>query len=251
MTTLNSPQTPRSTTASSPAPGPAPVRSGRGIAWLVSGALVLFMAIATLITGAVVSVADNSWRQDGYLTSDQIALTTQSHAISTERLDLEDIAPLWPDIESLLGDVRIQATGPAGSAIFVGIAPADRAAAYLDGVGHATLTELADPATTYAEHPGGAPAARPADQDFWVAQSSGTGTQAVQWPLDDGAWAVVVMNADGSAGVDARVDLGATAPVQEWAGRVLLIGGAVLALFGIALILLGVYRRRSAAYLTR
>jgi hypothetical protein len=246
MTTLHSPQNPNSTT-SVPPPGRPPHTGARrtGIGWIVAGAVVLLTAVTLLISGAVVRVVDDSWRRDGYLTSSEIPLSTGTHAIATQRLDMADIAPLWPDIGGLLGDVRLRATGSAGSAIFIGVAPADRAAAYLDGVGHATLTELADPATTYAEHPGGAPAAKPADQDFWVAQAAGNGAQAVEWPLDEGTWTVVVMNADGSAGVDAAIDVGITAPVQEWAAQGLLIAGAALGLLGIALILVGV-RRRSA-----
>jgi hypothetical protein len=138
----------------------------------------------------------------------------------------------------------LRATGSAGSAVFIGVAPADRVAAYLDGVGHATLTELADPATAYATHPGGPPATKPADQNFWVAQASGTGAQAVEWPLAEGTWTVVVMNADGSPGVGADIDVGITAPVQDWAAQVLLIGSSAMGLIGIAMILVGVYRRR-------
>jgi len=238
MTTVHSPL---STSA------PAAVTRRGGLGWIVSGAVVLLIAFTLLVTGVVVRVVDDSWRRDGYLTSSQIPLSTTTHAIATENLDLADIAPLWPDIDSLLGKVRLRATGTAGSAIFIGVAPADRVAAYLDGVGHATLTELADPATTYAEHPGGAPAAKPADQDFWVAQSTGNGAQAVEWPLGEGTWAVVVMNADGSAGVHADIDVGITAPVQELAAKAVLIAGGALGLLGIALILIGVRQRRRPA----
>ena len=197
-----------------------------------------------LVTGFVVRTIDHSWRRDGYLTSGQIPIAASGHAITTERLDLADIAPLWPDAGGLLGHVRLRATGTTGTPVFVGIAPADKAAAYLRGVGYATLDELEDPATTYIEHPGGAPSGRPADQDFWVAQASGPGSQAVEWPPADGQWAVVVMNADGSPGVDATIDVGITAPVQQWGARVLLIGGAVIGAVGILLVLVGLRRRR-------
>ena len=219
-----------------------PRRSGAAL--FVTGAFLLFTALVLLITGTVIRVIDDSWRRDGHLTSGQIALTSPSHAIATERLDLEDIAPLWPDVGGLLGDLRLRALGTGGEPVFIGIAPADRAAAYLGGMGHATLTELEDPVTTYAEHPGGAPAGKPTDQDFWVASSSGTGLRAVEWPTTAGSWTVVVMNADGSAGVNASVDVGITAPVQQWAANTLLISGGVIAVFGILLILGGFRRRR-------
>lgn len=245
MTTVH-PHPSTSAPADGRTPHPGARRSGTGL--IVAGAVVLLVAVTLLVTGAVVRVVDDSWRREGYLTSSRIPLRTSSHAIATQRLDMADIAPLWPDVDSLLGDVRLRATGTNGKAIFVGIAPADRVAAYLDGVGHATLTELADPATTYAEHRGGAPAAAPAGQDFWVAQSAGTGARSVEWPLDEGVWTVVVMNADASAGIDADIDVGITAPVQDLAAQGLLISSAALGLAGIALVLAGVHRRRANAH---
>jgi len=241
MTTLNSPRTPH-TAATAPQPA---TRRHSGAGWFVTGALALFGALVMLITGVAIQVIDDASRRDGYLTSDQIPVTTAGHAVATQRLDFEDIAPLWPDIDRLLGDVRLRATGAAGKDIFIGVAPADRAASYLAGVRHATLTELADPATTYADHAGGAPSGRPADQDFWLSKASGPGTQAVEWPMQDGSFAVVVMNADGSAGVAAMVDAGATVPVQDAAAKLLLIGSVLPAVLGLVLILIGFRRRRS------
>jgi hypothetical protein len=45
--------------------------------------------------------------------------------------------------------------------------------------------------------------AAPADQTFWAATASGPGVQQVNWNPTDGRWAVVIMNADGSAGITA------------------------------------------------
>ena len=59
------------------------------------------------------------------------------------------------------------------------------------------------------------------------------------------------MNADASAGVGADIDVGITAPIQKWAARALLIVAAALAVLGIALILIGVYRRRPSAHPAR
>jgi hypothetical protein len=237
MTTIHPAQNP--TTLNAPQ---APHRSGAG--WFVTGTILLLTAMILLITGVVVRVIDDSWRRDGYLTSSDIALTTTSHAIATERLDLGDIAPLWPDHDSLLGKLRLRASGTDGSPVFIGVAPADKAEAYLNGVGHATLTELEDPVTAYADHAGGAPQGNPADQNFWVAKAAGSGTQVVDWPLASGDWTVVVMNADGSAGVDASVDVGITAPVQRWAAQILLGMSAFVGLIALLLIFVGFHRRR-------
>jgi hypothetical protein len=53
---------------------------------------------------------------------------------------------------------------------------------------------------------------------------------------------VVATNADGSAGVDVRVDFGATAPALPWLAVGLLIGGALLLIASAALIAVPVLR---------
>ena len=103
---------------------------------------------------------------------------------------------------------------------------------------------LPDPATDYAKHPGGAPSDRPADSDIWVAQAAGAGTQSLTWPLDEGSWTVVVMNADGSGDVDVNVDVGATAPIQPDVARWLQIGSIPLGVIGLILVLAAARRSR-------
>ncbi len=106
----------------------------------------------------------------------------------------------------------------------------------------ATLDEISDPATRYVDHSGGAPVSPPADLDIWVAQSSGTGSQVVDWSVEPGRWAVVVMNEDGTAGIDVDADVGLTVPwLREIAATLIVVGGLGI-LIGGALIFLA--RRR-------
>jgi hypothetical protein len=93
--------------------------------------------------------------------------------------------------------------------------------------------------------PGRAPELAPAQQGFWTVQSSGTGTRTLVWPVEEGSWTVVVMNADGSRGVDVRADVGAKAPALEWISLGLLAGGLVLLGGAVALLVFAV--RRPAA----
>ncbi len=55
---------------------------------------------------------------------------------------------------------------------------------------------------------GGAPAEPPGTQRFWAASAQGPGVQRLEWELESGRWAVVVMNADASRGVGADVSVG-------------------------------------------
>jgi hypothetical protein len=124
-----------------------------------------------------------------------------------------------------------QKTGPQPASVFVGVGPADDVAAYLDAVSHDEVADLdAGPFdVTYARHPGGEPATDPAAQTFWAATDSGTGARTLTWPVASGDWAVVVMNTDASAGIDADVTAGATIPILgASAVAAVLVGGLML-----------------------
>jgi hypothetical protein len=209
---------------------------------------LLTLAIASLLGGATalagggaLITADNSWRDDGYLTSDTARLTSSGHAIASEGIELGGHDEGW-----VLGKARVRVTADS-TPVFVGVARAADAEAYLAGVEHSTVTDIDDPAATYEQHAGGAPAVNPADSDIWVEQSTGTGTQSIDWSLDDrpGRWTVVVMNADATAGVDADADVGATVPVLGEATTGLIVVGALFVLVGAGtLVGLRVTRRR-------
>jgi hypothetical protein len=67
----------------------------------------------------------------------------------------------------------------------------------------------------------------------------GTGTQRLDWDVKDGSWSVVVMNADGSRGVDTTISAGAKVPFLGPLGWVSAGGGIVLLLAAGGLLYLG------------
>ena len=64
----------------------------------------------------------------------------------------------------------------------------------------------------------------------------GSGPQTLHWTPDAGDWSVVVMNADGSAGVAADLSAGAEIAFLEPLGWSLAGGGVLLLVAGVALI---------------
>jgi hypothetical protein len=98
---------------------------------------------------------------------------------------------------------------------------------------------------TATEIRGGAPASLPGDEGFWFARAQGVGTQTLQWTPSDGDWTVVVMRADGSAGVDVDARAGVTVPAlwSLWVG--LLVVGGLLAVVGALLVGIAVHRAQS------
>ncbi len=210
-------------------PTPPHARSAGRIALLVLAVASLLGGATALAGGGALIAVDNSWRDDGYLTSDTARLTTSGHAVASDRIELGGHDEDW-----VLGRARIRVTADGSTPVFVGVARAADAEAYLADVEHSTVTEIDDPATTYEQHAGGAPVVDPADSDIWVAQAIGTGTQSIDWSLDDrpGRWTVVVMNADGSAGVDVDADVAATVPVLGEVTTGLIVVGVLFFLIG-------------------
>jgi hypothetical protein len=239
-------------TATAQSQWPAPPRTSWGagrIVALILGLVLLLPALGLLVGGGALLLADRSGnRSDGYLFSPRDGFSSDGYAISSERIDLSSGAD-WLPISSSLGDVRLEVTGTGSSDIFVGIAPVAEATAYLDGVQRTVIQDLGvdAPATARLQEPGGAPAGPPGDQGFWTEQTSGSGLQQLTWTPSDGDWMLVVMNADGSAGVSMQARVGATFPALSGLGWGLLIGG-VLAVIVAALLLVLAFRRRTARH---
>ena len=87
---------------------------------------------------------------------------------------------------------------------------------------------------------GGAPAVPPADTDIWIASATGSGPVRLDLEPEPGSYVVVVMAADGGAGVHASVDAGATLPWLGVAAAVALVSGFVLLGGGLAAVVLAV-----------
>ena len=233
--------------------GPRSSRSGGHIAAIVTGVVVLAIATAALLGGGVVIAADTTQRDsDGYYASGVETLTTPTHALVSNGLDVGTAGPDWLFRQARLGTVRVTASGTASTPIFVGIARKPLVDRYLRGVGHDEITDFeVDPlSVTTVRRPGSAAAAAPAAETFWARSASGSGRQTVTWPVQKGAWAVVIMNADGSRGVSSGVSLGAKLGFMRTLGIGLLIVGVILAAGGAVAIVMGMRRPRPPASAT-
>ena len=217
---------------------------GRVLALILG--VVLFLVGGGLATvGVVLGVAIHTARDaDGYVMSPSVSLASGQWALVSEDLQLTSGTSVRLPA-NLLGHGKLRVDGPAGTTTFVGVARSSDAAGYLAGTG---FSRVVDPGglrdrPTYRLHRGGAPRVAPADTDIWTSSSQGTGRQSVTWPLREGSWTLVVMNADGSSGVRADVAVGATVPAAGAVVTGLIVSGAVL-LLGSVVVLVLVVRRR-------
>jgi hypothetical protein len=227
----------------SPAAPPDRWGAGRVIA-LVLGLLLLLPALGLLAGGGVLLWADQSQRTgDGYLMSPATSVSSPGSAVVSDRIDLSTSGD-WVPVSAALGTARVQATG-TGPDLFVGIGPTDQVNAYLGGVQRTVIDDLGtDGSASSTQVSGTAPAGAPGEQSFWAEQATGAGRQQLAWDPADGDWTVVVMNADGSAGVDADLRVGAELPALTGIAWGLLAAGVVLTLIAVLVIVLAARRRR-------
>jgi Domain of unknown function (DUF4389) len=235
---------PAARSAAQPAVVPRP-RGGAGrVALVVVGVIAALISLALLAGGTALVVVDQTQRdEDGFLMSPSEDFSRATYAIVSESADV-DFGGSESAARAILGDVRIRSESDRD--VFVGIARDTDVGQYLNGVEHSVVTDIGeDP--DYSDRPGGAPTSPPGGQDFWVASTSGSGEQTLEWEPEDGSWSVVVMNSDGSRGVASELSIGAELDAALWVGIVLLVVGALLAALAALAITAGARRRRATS----
>lgn len=218
------------------------MKPGR-IVMLVIGTLSALLGLGLLAGAFGVGWLNFQQRDEGYFTTQTHRFEVGSYAITSAGLDvmvggrLPNVIP--PDIA---GSILLRgAAATPGKGIFIGVAPQEDAARYLDGVKRSEIRdlELRPFRVDYSEIPGTRTPAAPGGQGFWAASAEGTGTQELRWDVRPGSWTFVVMNADASTPVAADLQAGVRSellwPLFLW----LLISGIVLLAIGVPLIVAG------------
>ena len=199
------------------------------------------------------AVVDQTARDDaGFVMSDEELLTTDTYALVSDEITIHTDSSSADLPQSILGDAKIEATAPDGATLFVGVARTADLAGYLAGVRQAEVVDLestddGDLVPEYVVTGQDAPSVPPGQADVWAAQASGTGTVSVVWPVEDGDWTVVVMNADGTADVTADVAVGATLDWLGWVAVALLVGAGVGLVLSVLVVTLAVRGARATS----
>jgi hypothetical protein len=221
-------------------------KTGR-ITLIVTGAVAALVATALVLGGTLALAGEIAKDDDGYLTTDAERFSADTRALATENLDADFDGGDWVVEPGDLGNVRIEAESRDGKALFVGIARTSDVERYLRGVPHTTVHDVdAGPfdsfGADYTRHAGEGHPTSPEHAGIWDASAQGRGQQTMEWEIEDGDWSVVVMNADGSLGVDADISAGADVPFLNELGWATLGSGSLALVLGIALIVLGARR---------
>src|SRR5215210_215433 len=209
---------------------------------LVLGSITLLLALALLAGGGAAVWGLSQRDVSGYFTSGTHQLSTDSYALASESLDVGTNIPDW--LDNHLATIRVEAS--SAQPVFVGIGRTRDVERYLAGVRHAQITKFETKpfSVSYRRRDGNAKPAPPANQGFWRTHATGAGTQRINWPVEEGEWSVVAMNANGSRGVSVDARIGARIPSLRGFAIGLLAAGALALLIGSGLMYLGI---RSAA----
>ena len=218
--------------------------SSRKTVLVVTGSLFALVAMGLLIAGGVLTgISETRSDPDGYWTSPTFELSTDTHALTSEQLDLGVVRNDWLPA-SWLATVKVSAASLGDVPVFVGIAAEAEIDAYLADVAHSEVTWNSDDDPVYLSREGENAPGVPAEQDFWMTSSEGLDPQSIVWDVEPGRWTVLIMNADAASDVSVDVSAGVRTPWVVVLAVVLLIGGLLCLVTGAVLLVFGVRRRR-------
>ncbi len=215
---------------SQPPPPPAPRKGGAGrVVGMVLISIGGLIGLAMALGGIAIVIAHGVARDDdGFYTTDTERLVSRGYAITSDGIDLGRES-IGFNTEDLGATLRFSAESAGGRPIFVGIGPQSDVDRYLRGVAHTEVDDFRDRGPVYTQVPGRSqPRGEPGAQDFWVAQSEGTGVRDADFDLDNGTWTAVAMNADASRPVAIDGEAGVRIDWLIWVGVGLGLAGLVI-----------------------
>lgn len=223
----------------------------RGKIFLVAVFALVFLIGVGLIIGGGSILWANIFMEDaeGFYTTKKVDVNRSSYAITSEPAEIE-IEHIWVLDWLKSVEVKITAENNKDKGVFVGIVEEKDLKSYLSGVDHDRIEELdlhhpvGKPEVEYENFPGTSSPNPPTGEDFWTASASGSGEQVLRWSLEEGTYGTVLMNADGSRGIDISASIGAKVPIASGIGLGLAIAGLVLILITLLLTYVTVTRSR-------
>lgn len=213
---------------------------------LVFGVLVLLIAAGLIVVGGALLWANTALTDsEGFYKTNTVRLEQDSYAIVTEPTDVD---LRWGLVWDWGGLATIKVEGSSddpAKRIFVGLAEESDVNAYLSDVEYDEIANwLTIRRADYRHHRGDSEPVAPTSETFWVESVHGAGTQTLEWEVETGSYSLVLMNDDGSAGVDVSVVLGVKIPIVAGIGTGLLIAGTVVLIIGIVMVYLAARRPR-------
>lgn len=218
---------------------------------LVFGVIIVLVAVALVFGGGTLLWLERTHTDsEGFITSDPIHIERDSsYAIVTGPIDIDEVAL---DVLDWLGIATAfvveGSSNDLEKNIFIGVAEESDLDDYLNDVAYDEMT-FADIGWLtfeegYTKHLGSSEPVDPTSEELeiWRVSVHGAGNQTLEWETEVGSHSIVLMNEDGSAGVDLnavfKVKVGSLLAISGG----LLVGGIVALLLGAFMIVLAVRR---------
>lgn len=226
---------------------------GTRIILFVVGGFITLIAVGLLVGGGALFWLNTRHTVNGFITTSSHPLTTASYAMAFQHLNIEvgDVVGDWGVWRPSPGDfvtikITVSSNDPSKN-VFIGIAKASDAMSYLSDVEYDELTRFSVSSSRtleveYTAHSGDTIPSAPTTHTFWTASRHEAGTQTLEWSPEAGNYWIVLMNEDGSKGVDSTISLGAKIPLLSTLGSMLLAGGIIALIIGGIIIYFGIRR---------
>ena len=218
---------------------------------LVFGVIIILISIGLIFAGGALIWADaNHIDDEGFINSDIIQIARGSCAVMTGSIDIDEEALRVLKWWGLITVFEIEGgSNNPSKQIFIGVAEESDLKAYLSGVDYDEMTLnnrgwLSSLTPAYTNHPGSSAPATPTSGTFWIESAYGTGTQTLAWETEVGSHSIVLMNDDGSSGIDLSMVFKVKIPPIIGLSIGLLIGGIVVLIIGGLMVYFAVRRSK-------
>lgn len=201
------------------------------------------MRFARIVLGLVLALAGLLITFAGAVAAFWVVGPDNTVDTGEQRLASKGLAVMTaPDLLDRHGPT-LHVTASSAKPVFVGIGQDLDVASYLGSSQYSRVVRLnLPPKFDTQEMKGGlTPLTPPAGLDWWTVKASGAGKQSISWPITDGSYDVVAMNADGTPVADIRLTAGVE--LAGLFGTCLLILGVGVVLLAVGLVLM-FFRRR-------
>jgi len=217
---------------------------------LVFGIIIVLVAVGLAFGGGTLLWLERTHTDEGFIASDPIHIERDSsYAVVTGPIDIDEVALDVLDWLGIATSFVVEGSNnDLDKNIFIGVAEESDLDDYLNDVAYDEMTFadigwLTFEEVDYTNHPGSSePDEDPVSKDIWRVSEHGAGTQTMEWETEVGSHSIVLMNDDGSAGVDLdavfKVKVGSLLGISVG----LLVGGIVVLLLGAFMIVLAVRR---------
>ncbi|MFC1919342.1 hypothetical protein ACFLWX_00915 [Chloroflexota bacterium] len=217
---------------------------------LIFGVIVILVGAGLGLAGGTLIWLDRTHVDDqGFITSTPIDMERDSYATVTGPIEIDEVAVDVLNRMGMATTFSVEGSSLDSSKnIFIGVAGEIDLDAYLRNVEYDELVFahrgwLSFLDVTYTNHPGSSIPPAPTTQSFWSESAHGFGTQVLEWDTSVGSHSMVLMNEDGSAGLDLTAEFKVKVPgAILGVGIGLLIGGIIVLLVGGLMIFLAIRR---------